>query len=201
MRDKQPELIAGSTVALVEGGDEEALANRLRPGLTIWVADGQGNIPQLAAQLAMKSAASRSALVGVLIVLDAEENADNALVTAHEALGKLGILARPAHNTIVHEGGKKIGVFITPDGTSKGSTETLCRSAADPVRSACVDALFGCAPVPATETTARRDKAWVKAFCATLGGQKNLTHALAPKVIDPAHAAFDPLRVFLGAFP
>ncbi len=68
---------------------------------------------------------------------------------------------------------------------------------------ACVDALVGCAKHPhASQRNAQvaADKGWLKAYLSMLADPTLRFHQAfsAAGGIDPAHAAFDTLRSFLG---
>ncbi len=85
-------------------------------------------------------------------------------------------------------------------GKSLGSIEHLCRLAVrDPKRSACVDALVGCAQ-PLHSTAALGAKGWLNVYL-TMSPDPGLRFHQAFTAgaggIDPAHSAFDPLRNFL----
>lgn len=188
---------------LVEGGDERTICNGLlpqlgpRPAVTWAARSGGSDLVQLA-RLARADAGFRFASrVGV--ILDAEESIAEAYATLAAICEVLGATTPPTHGTFT-SGQVPIGAFISPDGRSTGSLETLCRRAmADRHLASCVDALAACAGPPQT-TAAKRDKAWITAYLAMLVEPRRFHQALAPPPsIDLAHPAFDELRAFLDA--
>ena len=93
----------------------------------------------------------------------------------------------------------RLGFFLVPDGASLGAVESLCRRAVRNVAlGACVDQLVTCAGAPHA-LQARADKGWLRAYLGMTADPNLRFHQAfaAPDGIDAAHAAFDPLRVFL----
>jgi hypothetical protein len=192
---------------LVEGGDERgACENVAGPttwaGLVCWYQHGRDNLPNLAGVATLAPNFRHARSIGV--VLDVEDDLDKALDLASRTLAVFGATGTPAHG-VVSAGSPRLGMFLSPDGSSQGSIETLCRHAVrDATLAKCVDALVGCAGHPhASQRNAQvaADKGWLKAYLSMLPDPSLRFHQAfsTPGGIDPAHEAFDPLRSFLGS--
>jgi hypothetical protein len=188
---------------LVEGGDEKAVCEAVvGPGawanLQCWCASGQADLHETA-RAAVRDANARH-IRSVGVILDIEENPSQAYSIAAKTLAVFGGNGTPAHGAL-STNPLPLGAFLVPDGVSNGSIETLCRKAVrNPTLAACVDALVSCAGSPHTNQ-ARADKGWLKAYMGMLPDPSLRFHqsfSIADG-IDPAHAAFDPLRRFLLA--
>ncbi|WP_437673937.1 DUF3226 domain-containing protein [Sorangium sp. So ce131] len=199
----QPFPSAPFGLLLVEGGDEravcEAVAGRsIWTGLTCWHGSGRNDLPALAALAASDPNFRFARSVG--LVLDAEDNVAEAHTIASKAFAALGESGPPKHGQLSGSA-RPVGAFFAPDGVSPGCIETLCRQAVSNTSlSACVDALVVCAGSPHA-LQARADKGWLRAYlgmCADPGLRFHQALSQASG-IDPAHAAFDPLRRFLQA--
>ncbi len=188
---------------LVEGGDERAVCEAVIgagawANLHCWCASGQSDLPALGVLAAVDPNARFIRSVGV--VLDVEDDLAHATAIAAKTLNPFGGSGAPSHGAL-STGPRPLGAFLVPDGVSNGSIETLCRKAVrDPTLAACVDALVSCAGSPHTNQ-ARADKGWLKAYLGMLPDPTLRFHQSFSTVdgIDPAHAAFDPLRRFLLA--
>lgn len=189
---------------LVEGGDEVAvcqiMAGPAWSGLCGWKADGR-DLPNLA-RLARNDPNFRFAR-SVGIVLDIENDVVDAQSLANDTLAVFGATGPVVHGAL--SGSPSLGAFLTPDGTSPGAIETLCRQAVrDPRLAACVDQLLGCAGTPhAAHGNPRvaEDKGWLRAYLGMIL-EPNLRFHQAfdhPQGIDPQHAAFAALRAFVLA--
>lgn len=189
---------------LAEGGDEIAVCNVLAGNaateLCCWNARGRDLVNL--ARLAMADPNFRYARsVGILI--DVEDNLVSAQQLATATLGVLGGTTPFVHG-VLSETSPRVGAFLSPDGASPGSIETLCRQAVhDRALAACVDQLVACAGAPhANRSNARvaEDKGWLKAYLGMLPEPDLRFHqAFVSGGIDASHAAFDALRAFVRA--
>lgn len=187
---------------LVEGGDEEWLCKAVS-GPAVWQelccrkASGRDDLNNLA--LLVKNDANFGHARSVGLVLDAEGDPAASLKLAEQILAAFGNSLPLVHGTVAGQP-LRCGVFLSPDGRSVGSSETLCRAAVRALKvSACVDALVACSAVPHT-TQALADKAWLQAYFAMFPEPHRFGDAFDSRrggSIDPAHSAFDPLRNFL----
>lgn len=190
---------------LVEGGDEVAicqiLAGQTRGPLCCWKADGR-DLPGLA-QLAKNDASFRHAR-SVGVVLDAEHDLAAARELAHDTLSVLGATGPLAH-AVLTGASPQIGVFLTPDGASRGAIETLCRRAVkNRELAACVDQLVSCAGAPHAahgNPQVAEDKGWLRAYLGMIEDPTLRLHQAFERQdgIDAEHPAFAPLRAFLRA--
>jgi len=190
---------------LVEGGDERfACENIAGPAtwanLVCWNQHGRDDLPKLAglAKLAPNFHHARS----IGLVLDVEDDLSKALDLASRTLAVFGATGTPAHG-VISAGSPRVGMFLSPDGVSAGSIETLCRRAVrDAALAACVDALVGCAGYPhASRRNAQvaADKGWINAYLSMQPDPTLRFHQAFSTAggIDPTHPTFDPLRAFL----
>lgn len=188
---------------LVEGGDERALCEAIvgptrRSDFACWVASGRADLPNIAALARLDPSFPSVRSVGV--ILDVEEDLPAAMELAARTVAALGAAVTPPHGSI-SAGTPAVGIFLLPDGTSPGCTETVCRAAArDTKLAACVDAMVACAGAPQT-TASRAAKGWLHAYLSMLPDPVLRFHqALSPSgPIDVSHAVFNPLRSFLLA--
>jgi len=182
---------------LVEGGDEQGVCAAVAGpivwgGLWCWNAQGRDKLVREAALAAKDPNFSFARSAG--IVLDVEDDPAAAHALAAGALAALGGTGTA----------RALDAFLSPDGMSHGSIETLCRRAVrDAALAACVDALVGCAGHPhASQRNAQvaADKGWLKAYLSMLADPTLRFHQAFSTAggIDPAHPTFDPLRAFLG---
>jgi hypothetical protein len=187
---------------LVEGGDEEWLCKaaagpQIWQELCCWKASGRSDLKNL--MLLAKNAPNFGYARSVGLVLDAEDDPAAALKLAEQILAEVGNTLPLVHGVVTGPP-VRCGVFLSPDGQSAGSSDTLCRAAVRDLKvAACVDALAACASV-AHPTRALADKAWLQAYFAMFPEPHRLGDAFNPKKglsIDPAHSSFDPLRNFL----
>jgi hypothetical protein len=188
---------AAFKLLLVEGGDEEAVCRWLTgkslwTSFGCWVASSDSRLPAVAAAAALAPnfafAESRA------VILDAEGDLSRALDIADRTLTAMGG-ASPGHGKVA--GGPKSGLFVSPDGVSLGSLETLCRAAATDVAAAkCTDAYEAC--VKPLTLRAQQDKRWVAAYiAAVLGPRKYIADAIDAGLFD--RAPFSALQAFLAA--
>lgn len=203
-RKNPPMPAAEFGLLLVEGGDEESvcrvLAGPAWSGLCVWKVAGR-DFPGLA-RLAVNDSNFRFAR-SIGLVLDAENNVEEAESLAAETLRVLGASGPVVHGEL--NGTPRIGAFLTPDGTSPGSIETLCRRAVRDARFAtCVDEMLRCAGMPHTalgNARAAEDKGWLRAYLG-MTSEPDLRFYQAfehPRGLDSTHAAFASLRAFVLA--
>lgn len=188
---------------LVEGGDERAVCEAVAgpatwSRLVCWNAQGRDQLVKLAAVAALDPNFQHARSIG--LVLDMEDDGAVAHDIARRALAALGATSAPAHG-VFQGSSPQLGVFLSPDGVANGCIETLCRKAvSDTKLAACVDALVVCAGAPHS-VQAHADKGWLRAYLGMCADPSLRFHQtlMAADDIDPAHAAFDPLRAFLHA--
>lgn len=187
---------------LVEGGDEEWLCKAVAgpeswQELCCWKASGRDDLKALA--LLAKNAPNFGHARSVGLVLDAEGDPAASLRLAEQILAELGNSQPLVHGAVAGQP-LRCGVFMSPDGRSPGSSETLCRAAVRDLKvAACVDALVACSAVPHT-TRALADKAWFQAYFAMFPEPHRFGDAFDSRrggSIDPGHPVFEPLRNFL----
>jgi hypothetical protein len=137
------------------------------------------------------------------IILDIEHSIAAAQSLANDTLAVLGTMGPAVHSVLT--GSPRVGAFLTPDGTTPGAIETLCRSAVrDAGLAACVDQLIGCAGTPhAAHGNPRvaEDKGWLRAYLGMILEPDLRFHQAFdhPQGIDAQHAAFASLRAFVLA--
>jgi hypothetical protein len=165
--------------------------------LCCWKASGRDDMKALARAAKLEPNFGHARSVG--LVLDAEDDPHASLKLAGEVLAELGNRLPVAHGTVAGQP-LRFGVFISPDGQTPGSIETLCRTAVrDPKVAACVDALTACAAAP-HPTQALAAKGWLQAYFAMFREPHRFHDAFDPKKgqsLNAAHPVFDPLRSFL----
>ncbi len=186
---------------LVEGGDERAVCEAVAgpaawSRLVCWNAQGRDRLVNVAALAALSPNFQHARSVG--LVLDMEDDGVAAHDIAQRALAALGATSAFAHG-VLQGSSPQLGVFLSPDGVANGCIETLCRKAvSDTKLAACVDALVACAGAPHS-VQAHADKGWLRAYLGMCADPNLRFHQAlrAAYGVDPAHAAFDPLRAFL----
>jgi hypothetical protein len=200
-KEKKPAFPEGPfRLLFVEGGDEEAVCEWLIgptdwTSFRCWIPENPNVLPGLA-RLAHQDANIGGAQ-SVGLVLDTESDIKRALEIARGVFAAFGASV-PAHAGFASTV-PKCGLFVSPDGSSHGAIETLCRQAAADTNAArCVDAYESCAGVKSLDLPAQRDKRWVTTYiAATLGPTKRLPEALKANLFDPL--AFASLKNFLLA--
>ena len=135
------------------------------------------------------------------VVLDAEEDPADARKIGQEALTLLGCPHPIEHGHVLTVGTERWGLFLLPDGTSKGALETLLRASA-PANApwvACANAWEACTNV--SRIAAQRDKAWLRvAGMAWPDLRKGWLQMLgAAGGLDLRALQLAPLRAFLRA--
>lgn len=186
---------------IVEGGDERALCEAVAgpaiwSGLFCWTASGRNDVKNLAQLARLDPGFIHARSVG--LVLDTEDNPQESLRIAQETLAVFGHTAPVSHGLVTGQP-LRLGAFLAPDGSTRGSIELLCKQAIrDPALGSCVDGLVQCAQ-PKYPTTALAAKGWLNAYLAMLPQQQRLAQAFDPAKggLDAAHTAFTPLRNFL----
>lgn len=189
---------------LAEGGDEIAVCSVLAgsAGAELYFKNVRGrDFPNVARVVMADPNFGYARSVG--IVLDIEDNLTAAQQLVSDTLQILGATIPFVHG-VVSGPSPRLGAFLSPDGISPGSIETLCRQAVhDRTLAACVDQLVACAGTPhGNRTNARvaEDKGWLKAYLGMLPEPDLRFHqAFVPGGIDANHTAFDALRAFVRA--
>lgn len=188
---------------LVEGGDERAVCQAIAgpavwSRLVCWNAQGRDQLVKLAALAVLDPNFQNARSVG--IVLDMEDDGVGAHDIARRTLAVFGATQTPVHGQL-QGSSLQLGAFLSPDGVANGCIETLCRKAvSDEKLAACVDSLVVCAGSPHS-LQAHADKGWLRAYMGMCADPNLRFHQAltAADGVDPAHAAFDPLRAFLQA--
>lgn len=189
------------SLLLVEGGDERVVCKEVAgaavwAGLHCWIPQGREDMPKLAQIATLDPNFAFARRIGV--VMDIEESLTEAQELAARTLKHFGGVGTPVHGQM-STGARPFGVFLSPDGTSLGSVETLCRQATrDRSLASCVDALLTCAGAPHTNQ-ARLNKGWLQAYLAMLPKPRRFHEAFSCGAVDPSHTCFDELRRFLCA--
>jgi len=196
----RPEMpVAPFAFLLVEGGDEREICKWLIgdaawPSYCCWPADGRDDIPVVAAIAARDPNFGAARSIG--IVLDTESSIADAQAIAAKAFQAFQ-LSLPGH-ALISTDTLKHGVFYSPDGTSFGAIENLCRSSAAHAKvAACVDSLERCVN-DSNLLPALVSKRWVEAYIAFAGNPRHqLRHAVTEGLFGPG--AFAELKAFLLA--
>lgn len=191
--------LAAITALFVEGGDEVRLCQRILGSAPIFYRPLDGRSRERVGdriRVAMNDP-SWPNIRHVGVLLDMEEAPAEAFALAEFAFQTLGRPFPPNAGALNEISGQRSGFYLLPDNHSRGSVESLLRTAAAPGEAGCVDAFFTCTPNPGT-TTAQRDKAWVSAYASARTGNGRLDQLFGDKpVFDVGHRALDPLRAFL----
>jgi len=142
-RDLRPRAnlqVVRDVVVIAEGKDDADLVQWLlshpvggRPDLddSVQVIDAQsvGKVPAMIDEVIRSDLfQARGRALGV--VRDADADPATALATANQALVAAGAVPVPAAGRIVDDGPRRVGVFLSPDGTSPGTVDQLFLSAA-----------------------------------------------------------------------
>ncbi|MGV8120130.1 MAG: DUF3226 domain-containing protein [Candidatus Xenobiia bacterium LiM19] len=190
-----------STIIVVEGADEENLFESLLKKLGVSDYDvkkveGKGNFKTKLPTL-IKGSGFRSNVKTLLVVRDADENAESAFESIKNIIKKAGLKAPPKPGEF-SKGVPRIGIFIMPGSSDKGMLEDLClRSVEKHPAMKCVNEFSNCISkldIPPRNLSKARAQAFLAAMpeiinCVGLGGRKNYWDFDSP--------AFSDLREFL----
>ncbi len=186
---------------VVEGKDEAALLRAMGMAAGDWTFPLHGvDDPKIRFQAEiLRNDAHFGGVRSVGVLIDAEESGALASSRARELLRLLGFPVPAVAGEVARAGELSASFFLLPDGSSGGSLETLQRRATDRDRASCVDALFTCVATRVGRTMAQDDKAWMRAYFATIHPAASGAEIYGqPPRIDPTHAAFAPLRSWLA---
>ncbi|MBI4288790.1 MAG: hypothetical protein HY671_10230 [Chloroflexi bacterium] len=198
-----PRQVTKNRLLWVEGRDEQNLIEGLLKHLDISSLDvfdiaGETNFVARGQAVLAQARSMGITLISVGIIRDANDNSSQAFKRALSDLERLN-LARPSQPSEFTQGNLSVGVFISPDGQSPGSIETLCWNSIEGTeQAACVQEFIQCL----------RDKNALESS----NEWKTRTHAFLASKADPVarvgegalkgywgfeSPAFDGLRVFL----
>ena len=134
-----PEKIVSEFMVLVEGRDEKTLFLHLlkythhKKGIQIIDSGGKSQIKGNIDMVMKRAEIDGVSLTSLAIVRDADEHPKRALQSVQGSLKNiegLTLKKAPAHATFatgLYKGNRmKFGIFVMPDGRSKGCLETLC---------------------------------------------------------------------------
>lgn len=147
-------------------------------------------------------AQSRIACRSLGVVRDADDDAARSLRSVRDALRDHG-WEPPARAGAVAGDAPRVGIFVLPDGRSRGALETLCRRAVeDSVPGQCAEQFLDCLRKAGHEETSRStdaDKAFVHAYLASgRNPVARVGEAADQGRWDFGHPAFAPLVEFLS---
>ncbi len=165
--------IRSDWLLLVEGKDEENLFEALskhcfnnETGIQVKEAGGVNKFPRIIKAIRNK-ARTRPTLKSIGVVRDADEDADSAFRSVCAALHNADFKA-PARHGEFSDGSPAIGVFIVPDGKSKGAIEKLCRrSVEDQDAARCVNEYLECLERHDAMRSCNIDKSFAHAYLAS----------------------------------
>lgn len=134
----------------------------------------------------------------LVIVQDADDNADGRLTSVCEAVRACG-LTPPNRHAEFSEGRPRVGVFIMPDGTRPGMLESLCvNSVAEDAAMDCVRDFLKCVRDRSGRVPSPIEKAQTHAWLASRDiPDKRLGEAAEAGYWPWGHAAFTGLVEFL----
>ena len=102
------------------------------------------------------------------VVRDADDNSENAFISICNNLEKAEYHPPQSHGTFSNNS-PSVGVFIMPNGTSKGSIETLCwQSVKDLPAAKCVEQYLECLENNNTMNSKNKDKSFAHAYLASM---------------------------------
>ena len=167
--------IKKDALLLVEGKDEENLLKGLlksrindqqvRSKIQIIQAGGKDQFPNrfsaIDAQLS-----GRKEVSSIGIVRDADASAHSAFESICNVIRSHGYIP-PSNHASFSDGNPSIGIFISPDGTSPGAIEALCRRSVEgDTLSECVSEYMGCLRSRRALHSTDADKSFAHAYLA-----------------------------------
>jgi len=193
--------IRSASLVVVEGKDDRdfliALTRHLALG-DIQI-EAMGGISKLPATLgAFRNAHDWDTLKSLAVVRDANGNPEGALQSVRNTLVSLDLAAPDRHGDFAR-GRPATGIFILPDGSSRGTLETLlCSTFSETEVGRCVESFLRCAEQAGCKP-ASSDKSRVQSFLAVTGGGRYASVGVAARARrwDLDHPALDDLRGFL----
>jgi hypothetical protein len=165
-----PEAIRGPKVLVAEGRDAVAFFRRVGDslGLTDLQVIDFGSVSELRRRLLqLPNVPDFPRIEALGIIRDAETDPDAAFRSVSGALQRASLPVPPAPGQMVGNR-PRVGIFILPDATTRGSLETLLlRTIATDPAVPCIDAFFACLEQQTAIRPANQDKARVHAFLAS----------------------------------
>ncbi len=155
----------------------------------------------------------RTPMMGILVVIDKDEDGDQAFNKACDAVsqaaGAFGIPTDPLSIATSGTGLPAVAVMLIPPDGDAGQLETLCLKAFGETRpdiKECADEFAKCSGADQWKRS-KREKMMLRsmlAACCENDPNTSLTHAWSqgrPKMIDLQHSCFDGIAQFLREFP
>ena len=190
-------------VLLVEGSkDAELLSALVQPPADIQILEmgGKDRLKEVL-DLVLQDARRIGGLQAIGVVRDADDQPPSAFQSVRDTLQSKGLTPPNEHGKYSESDRPAVGVFITPDGSSPGSLESLCVSSVRETPEArCTEEYLQCvAKVRHAEwNTARRAKAFAYAYQAASADPGNrLNVGVAQGTWNRDSPAFGPLRAFV----
>ena len=173
VREKRLEIFS-SRLLLVEGQDEINLLKALirhfmkgETGLQVIAAGGKDKFPKNLTAIKTAAQADRK-LHTIGVLRDADNNPKGAFQSVCEHLRRVGYTPPKSHGTF-SSGSPSIGVFILPDGHTRGAVETLCRqSVKDTDTAQCVEQYLNCLTERNAMQSNNQDKSFAHAYLAAM---------------------------------
>ena len=198
--------IESERLLLVEGPDDRHLLEAL---IHHWPDDAHPDIQFIVAHGAsafrakidaIRIAAGRDGrnLRAIGIVRDADQDAAGAWRSVRDAVASSN-LQPPDRHAAFSDASPNVGIFIMPDGVSKGTLETLCRhSVADEPAAGCVERYLTCLDEHDAMSSRNRDKSFAHAYLASRRDPvARVGEAGRQGVWNFDHPAFEALDSFL----
>lgn len=144
----KPREITREKLLLVEGKDEvnffEALLEQSGiEGFEIIDVGGKRNFAKELKMLALLTGFEK--VKTLIIVRDADDNADDAFASARSALHSIHFHTPNCQNELREYEGRKVGIYIMPGNFENGMLEDLCMSSvADQPVISCIESFFEC---------------------------------------------------------
>ncbi len=190
-------------VLLVEGPrDARFLGALVRPPKNIQIFEmrGKDNL-RAVLDLVIEDARKIGGLQALGVVRDADDRASSAFQSVRDALQWKGLTPPDRHAEYAETDRPAVGVFITPDGSSSGSLESLCVKSVNEVPEAhCAKEYLQCVAKVrnAQWNAAKRDKAFAYAYMAASADPQNrLGPGVAQRIWNRDSPTFLPLRAFV----
>jgi hypothetical protein len=198
-----PQELAKAKLLIGEGQDEVRFFGALLKQLgladtQVEAYEGKGKLRDYLAALVLRPGFGN--LVSLGVTRDADDNAQAGFDSVRDSLLNVRLVA-PLTHAAIEQGNPQVGIYILPDGHSRGMLEDLClASFANHAIMPCVDEYFECVKRQTGGTPKNMSKARIHAW---LSGQErpDLPLGLAAEkgYVDWSNPAFDPIKKFLGA--
>ncbi len=190
-------------VLLVEGSEDARFLSALvRPPANVQILEmGGRDRLRYVLDLVLEDARKIGGLQALGIVRDADDRPPNAFQSVRDALQSRGLTPPDRHGEYAESDRPAVGVFITPDGSSPGSLESLCvKSVNEASEARCAEEYLQCVAKVrnAKWNAAKRDKAFAYAYMATSADPENhLNVGAAQGTWNRDSPAFGRLRAFV----